>query len=69
MGKLHSLRRAIQRNPELWKSWKGDGHYWRSPPVCGAHKRKGQWEPRSWSNSYRYFVASVLRELEDGLPR
>jgi hypothetical protein len=58
MGKLHTLHRAIEREPGKW-------HYYNS--VCAAWRtHDGKWEPVSWlsgSRSYRNFVRHVLRSL------
>jgi len=50
MGKLHTLRRAIERNPELWSQWF----------ARGAYGVNGHWKP-SWSNHYKGFVTHVKR--------
>ena len=58
MGKLHTLRRAILREPEKWKG-------------CGARfdEKDGQWKPVSYRDwfvreykhlSYKTFVKRVL---------
>lgn len=55
MGKLHTLRRAIERDPEKWGN---------STRSCGAwfNRRSGQWEPlRYYREQYGNFVAHVLR--------
>lgn len=77
MGKLHTLKRAIQRNPKAFMS-KGpvfaqEGY---SEPrlvgtalyCSGAQFRGGQWSPTTVSDErvlfpYRRFVRSVLVEL------
>ena len=58
MGKLHSLRRAILRDPEKWK----DAKY--------AVKHKDGWHPgtgiRMWwppIHTYRNFIKSVLKNM------
>lgn len=62
MGKLHTLKREIKRNPDRWVSqWrdKGTGAYF--------DKRAGRWEPLNfwWTDkrSYQGFVDHVLRGL------
>ncbi len=58
MGKLHSLRRVIERDPQRWI------HYQRARPAY--INIFGQWQPvEIWSSrhSYRNFVRSVLRRL------
>jgi hypothetical protein len=61
MGKLHTLRRAIQREPRRWWSaWSA----WYNP-------QSGQWEPKLWwhKRSYRSFIQAVLRALGPGEQR
>lgn len=67
MGKLHTLRRAVERHPERFIS------DYRSVGMGvipqGAIFRGGQWEPivcdreRSRLFPYRKFVRSVLRQM------
>jgi hypothetical protein len=60
MGKLHSLRRAIERDPDIWR-----------PGSRGAwfDNHTKQWVPlSSWYNngkcSYRNYIEKVLRDIE-----
>jgi hypothetical protein len=65
MGKLHSLRRAIEANPERWVS-KFSGVAGASFHKETIHDPVCQWHPtNSWykHRSYRAFVRSVLRDL------
>lgn len=57
MGKLHSLRRAVTRNPEKFVFDNG-----REKFSIGAVKVMSGWIGVRWK-SYRKFVASVLREI------
>lgn len=66
MGKLHTLRRAIEREPEKWftKAWANDDLIM----PYAAHRWRDKWEPyRGWygsgSKAYRRFVAKVLKNL------
>lgn len=67
MGKLHTLRRAIEREPEKWFRQDYDGRCF----ARGASRSKWfgskQWEPtESWQvgyRSYRSFVRHILNEL------
>jgi hypothetical protein len=60
MGKLHKLRRAIEREPEKWMS----GNYAR--PASNGYPYEGHWHPH-WNTlnneRHRLFVRSVLRKL------
>ena len=65
MGKLHTLRRAVERDPLKFTS-----NYWQGGlSVQGAIFRAGQWEPivsdseRSRLFPYRKFVRSELKRL------
>jgi len=77
MGKLHTLRRAIRRDPKTFMS---DGPLFeqngqKEPQlvgvrafVSGAEFRDGQWQPTIVSTAqtllpYRRFVKATLREL------
>jgi hypothetical protein len=74
LGKLHTLRRAVGRDPERWMLWPNK---WRGARVqdaardvqaYGARFRAGNWEPTSSRGTrrgspYRGFVRHVLREL------
>jgi hypothetical protein len=58
MGKLHTLRRAIEREP----------HKWGGRSVTGASRdRRGEWAPcrRYGYRKYRSFVRHVLEELAE----
>ena len=59
MGKLHTLRRAIKRNPERWEAtpW-GKAH--------SAYFWNGEWCP-SWGmrGPYQAFVQHVLDEIKN----
>jgi hypothetical protein len=59
MGKLHKLRRAIEREPERWivRVWDG-----RVISVRGAYHVKSGWRP-SEGRSYGKFVKKTLQEL------
>jgi hypothetical protein len=64
MGKLHTLRRAIERDPErfLDAHTRLDGSSFSY--VRSARKLEGGWFPGSvLSHSYRKFVGKVLIEL------
>jgi hypothetical protein len=73
MGKLHSLRRAIEANPEQWLFRNIGDRSGRIVNVAGAsfHRKTPtdptrRWYPRSaWNTQhpYRAFVRSVLRDL------
>lgn len=67
MGKLHTLRRAIEREPEKWFNLESTGRCW----AYGASRRiwsnNNRWEPTApWGyhgKAYRSFVKQVLKEL------
>lgn len=53
MGNLHSLKRAILRNPSAWSNWyQGAGRNWRKPEG-------GEWKCYA-TESYKKFVKKVL---------
>ena len=59
MGKLHSLKRAIKKNPDAW-------HF--QGRVRGAFKKgTGEWVPQTWfaygPHSYKKFVKKVLEDI------
>ena len=57
MGKLHSLRRAIEREPKAWKGFAG------RPTGAWFDRREQRWKPQYWpwsSSSYVAFVRHVL---------
>ena len=57
MGKLHTLRRAIERDPEKWKDARGADRW----------KKHGRWLPMRWyRKAYGAFIRSVLRDIEAG---
>jgi hypothetical protein len=65
MGKLHKLRRAIEKNPGEWYY---DDRWLKKRMIRSArvYKWKGQWycKPReTFYHDYQVFVKSVLREL------
>lgn len=62
MGKLHTLRRAIERNPESWfyhVRWNN------TVKAIGAEFYRGVWKPiYGWDKApYRSFVRYVLHDL------
>lgn len=72
MGKLHTLKRAIQRDPDKWyfpsnqiawtlKYKKPHDYVWNW--VNGARFDKGEWIPYKYNSGYSKFVKSVLREM------
>ena len=77
MGKLHTLRRAIQRDPRGFMrevpvvefAGKAEARFTGMQLVCsGAQFRDGQWQPTVVSDArvlfpYRRFVCSALRAL------
>lgn len=64
MGKLHTLRRAILRDPEQWYRTRG-GRVW---TIRGAHhwRYDDAWHP-ALGDSFRSFVAHTLRETGVGM--
>lgn len=74
MGKLHTLRRAIERNPKDWLIVRTYGYGAKARTMTFAapayfDRKSGQWVPTNrllpWygPSPYLSFVASVLREL------
>lgn len=59
MGKLHTLRRQIERD---LKAGGGIAKTWQSK-YCGAYVYRGQWKPWDWSKPYRNFIRKVVREF------
>ena len=60
MGKLHTLRRAIERDPQQWYHEAGGGWFF----VKDAYFVRGAWKPGyPGGRSYREFVRSVLIDL------
>lgn len=63
MGKLHTLRRAIQEAPTVWFFTTYND---RVQIAYGARFTGTKWHPQKWGwnrHSYESFVASVLRDL------
>jgi hypothetical protein len=66
MGKLHTLRRAIERNPDDWHipQWKPWAKVTYSYPMGASFSKwHKKWRPFRCYSSYRRFVAKVLVEL------
>ena len=67
MGKLHTLRRAIEREPEKWIYREHDGRLTARGARRDRWQNHGQWfSVERWSYngaSYRGFVQSVLAKL------
>lgn len=69
MGKLHSLKKEIERDPDRWYSMasKHNTIFGRIP--CGAMRINGTWRPVVYNTkeqnpySYALFVRSVLAKL------
>ncbi len=63
MGKLHTLRRAIERDPESWII--RDFYNKRVCLVKGTDRYVGnrRFVSSYWTNSYRGFVIHVLNEM------
>ena len=61
MGKLHSLKRAILRNPEIWYKTIQPSH----TVYFGAIKYKNEWKPSklSCNTSYVNYVKKVIEEI------
>lgn len=51
MGKLHTLKRAIERNPEMWVTYSNGRIYPRIPIFFD-----GQWIPYNWLRHYSFFI-------------
>ena len=82
MGKLHTLKRAVQRNPRaflvdvprLEQTGTGEPRFTGMLLFCsGASLHAGQWKPatvgdRQTRFPYRHFVRSALLELGYGIP-
>lgn len=64
MGKLHTLRRSIERDPDIWyRVYSKD--YVNVHGVVKYKPQRGHYKPDPYfSKSYRQFVASVLIDLE-----
>jgi len=64
MGKLHSLRKTIEKDPEKWirkPAWAGG-----TERAMAAQFQAGEWTPCTWwyrGNSYVAFVRHCLKEL------
>ena len=72
MGKLHTLRRAIVREPEKWfvlfrhvdmsSRYGRDREYkWKYP--TGATFRGGKWTPTPGYRDYEGFIKKVLEDI------
>jgi hypothetical protein len=58
MGKLHTLRRVIERDPAKWQRFVPSGEvykdgewkpFWRKRGACGAFMDSdGEWKPLRW---------------------
>ena len=63
MGKLHTLRRAIERDPEAWLYADGQAK------CAGRGRISGEWRPiQCWfgcKDAYRCFVKQVARKAID----
>lgn len=62
MGKLHTLRRAILRDPTKWG---GPWHYGARQDANGNWYSSGSNLPR-WHNPHYAFIQSVLTTLRGG---
>lgn len=66
MGKLHTLRRAIERNPQQWLGAWITGHQgaWQVVPH-GFTETQGRWYPSVYysDKSYRAFLKVTLQRL------
>lgn len=61
MGKLHTLRREVKRNPDEWCRQNRNGVY----IARGARRTENGFKPATWRHrgnyySYRNFVRDVL---------
>ena len=67
MGKLHTLRRAIERNPQQWLTAWLDGKQcaWQVRPGHFFIEDKGHWHPGvHYSDKwYRAFIKVTLQRL------
>jgi len=65
MGKLHTIRRAIERDPEKWYTIDEKGTL--RVKAAKFYRQTGQWEPYqfSWYDgaSYMEFVAHVVQGI------
>jgi len=69
MGKLHSLRKEIEREPDRWYeiASKHNTIFGRIP--CGAYVKNGKWVPITSTtrgqhpHAYRMYVRKVLYDL------
>lgn len=55
MGKLHTLRRAILRDPPRW-------YYYGRPAESARFDRRRGWRPSIARGPYRKFIAAALAE-------
>ena len=76
MGKLHTLRRAIHRDPESFLAVRyveqaGVGKYLPAPSPAWYDEKARQWHAArgQWNKSYRAFVGHVLKSVREvGMP-
>lgn len=65
MGKLHKLRRAIEREPDKWKNARAAKHWRGNPALRHRPSRSASWEPQGYYyggvHSYRAFIKHVLK--------
>ena len=61
MGKLHTLRREIERNPDQWYC---DNSGWTYFHGAWFDSSQGRWKPSNWGRSYRRFIRKVLIDME-----
>jgi hypothetical protein len=64
MGKLHTLRRAIERDPQAWyyQQWTTSRSYVNRVYPAARNHITGEWRVDKWSfdGSYKAFVRHVL---------
>jgi hypothetical protein len=62
VGKLHTLERAIRRNPSDWCLGREILPPRKNPIIMGGvrHRKTGKWRPDCSSKSYQAFVLHVL---------
>lgn len=61
MGKLHKIRRAMKRNPELWNTWLIGAYF--GVELRPNGKRVGNVRPVWTTTSYRGYVQKMRREM------
>jgi hypothetical protein len=60
MGKLHKLRKVIERDPERWFRKYNSGN----KEVYGARKIAGRWHPANlYYGEYRWSYARFVRRV------